>query len=288
MKLAQRIVLHYYRNKFRLLAAVSPRRAAEQAFKLFCTPYSKRQVYVAPPVFSQAEKLSFKLGEETIYGFGWKPLQSNGHKILICHGFDSYSYKFDKYIQPLLDKGFEVYAFDAPAHGLSTGKQISAVTYRDTIIEAHRRYGPMDGIMSHSFGGLAVSLAVEQMNDNTHKRLVFMAPATETTRSIESFFSYIPVSKKVRDEFEKLIMEIGGYPSTWYSVARVIQQQTTPTLWIHDEEDNITPYADMEHLMNMNLEHVQFKITKGLGHSNLYRDKQVNEDVIQFFTTMLE
>jgi len=282
------MVLGYYRNKLKLLAAVSPRKAAEEAFKLFCTPYTKRRKYKAPPVFHHAKKLSFKILNEQVHGFQWLPKKANGHKVLICHGFDSYSYRFDKYIQPLLDAGFEVFAFDAPAHGISTGKTINATQYRDAILEISKRYGPMDGIMAHSFGGLAVALAVEAMKDHEHKRLVLIAPATETTTAIEGFFKYVPVTEPVRKEFDKLIEELGGNPSTWFSVSRVMKNITTPTLWIHDEEDMITPFADMKHMVDLQLRHITFKITKGLGHSNVYRDHAINQQVIAFFKSMVD
>src|SRR4051794_26178185 len=126
MKLIQKALLTYYSSKFRLLAFFSPRKAAKSAFKLFCTPYSRRKTYEAPDVFKSAEKQSFYFQEHQIHGFHWKPEVPIGHKVLICHGFDSFSYRFERYIRPLTDQGFEVFAFDAPAHGLSTGKTIDA------------------------------------------------------------------------------------------------------------------------------------------------------------------
>ncbi|WP_207493207.1 alpha/beta hydrolase [Aridibaculum aurantiacum] len=288
MKLTQRIVLGFYTNKLKLLGLFSPHKAAEEAFRIFCTPYSKRKNYQAPPIFEKANKVNFIFNGETIHGFQWWPAVSNGHKILICHGFDSHSYKFDRYIEPLLEKGFEVLAFDAPAHGLSSGKTINAAMYRDTILEICRRFGPVDGIMAHSLGGLAVALAVEKMPYNLHKRLVLIAPATESTRAIEGFFKYIPVSKRVRAAFDKIIMEMGGYPAEWYSVARVVQHLTTPTLWIHDREDTITPFADMEHLIDLQLPHLNFEITKGLGHSNVYRDNDISEKIIKFLSAIVK
>src|SRR5688500_12901437 len=103
MKLAQRIVIGYYTNKFRLLSLVSARAAAKSAFDLFCTPYTRRRNLKAPKIFAAAEKISFRSGEFMINGFRWLPKEnSNGKKALICHGFDSYSYKFDRYVGPLL------------------------------------------------------------------------------------------------------------------------------------------------------------------------------------------
>src|SRR5215210_3909909 len=120
MKLIQKLFLAYYSNKFKLIALFSPSAAAKSAFDFFCTPYSRRRTYEAPEAFKAAEKLSFTFQQHQIHGFRWRPKIPNGHKLLICHGFDSLSYRFEGYIDPLLDHGFELYAFDAPGHGISS------------------------------------------------------------------------------------------------------------------------------------------------------------------------
>ena len=285
MSLFKKVVLLYHRAKLGMIALFSPRKSAEVAFKMFCTPYTKRKILTVPPVFKEAQKVSFDLLSYHINGFRWVPEKSNGKKVLICHGFDSYSYRFYEFIEPLLSEGFEVLAFDAPSHGISSGKQINMPVYQQMVLEIDKRFGPVDGIMAHSLGGLGAGLALEQMEDHQHKRFVLISPATETTRAIETFFKTIVVSKQVKHEFEKLIVELGGYPSSWYSVARIMQQITTPTLWIHDEEDKITPYEDMKHLPEKQLPHIQFIITKGLGHS-LYVDKMIAKKIIAFLSVL--
>lgn len=285
MKLIQTIFLSYYILKFKILERISLPQAAKSAFQLFCTPYSSRKTYEAPKVFTEAEKLVFSFQEHDIHGFSWKPKVPNGYKILICHGFDSLSYRFERYIEPLLNQGFELYAFDAPGHGLSTGKTINAILYRDMILEVAARYGPFDGIISHSFGGIAATMAIEEMKENLPKRLILIAPATETTRSITDFCRHLKIGSRLRQEMEKLIVQIGGQPASWYSVARLIQLISTPTLWLHDKNDRITPYEDMKDLTELDLPHVEFVITEGLGHS-LYRHDVVANKIIGFLVTL--
>ncbi len=283
MKLTQRIVLTYYRIKLRAIELVFPAKAAEAAFELFCTPYSKRKIYEEPSVFKQAKKLSFAFQDHKIHGFNWQPEVQNGHKVLICHGFDSNSYKFARYIEPLSNNGFEVFAFDAPAHGLSTGKTITALLYSDMIAEVNSEYGPFYGIIAHSFGGIAVALAIEKLKNDPLKKLVLIAPATETTRSLNDFCNYLNISEKLKEGMEKLIVRIGGQPAAWYSVARVIQSITIPTLWLHDKGDRITPYEDMKFLTEMDLPSVKFIITEGFGHS-LYREDNIAKHIIAFIS----
>jgi pimeloyl-ACP methyl ester carboxylesterase len=283
MKLIQRIVLKYYIIKFKAIELVSPSKAAKAAFKLFCTPYSGRKIHEEPAVFSKADKLSFQFNDHRIKGFRWQPGQTAGHKVLICHGFDSNSYKFERYIQPLLQLGFEVLAFDAPAHGISTGKTITALLYRDMILKVSADYGPFYAIIAHSFGGIAIALTLEKLKDDHLKKLVLIAPATETVRSLNDFCRYLNISNRLKHEMEKLIMQFEGQASAWYSVARIIQNVTVPTLWIHDKHDKITPYEDMEFLTRLHLPAVKFIITEGLGHS-LYREDAIAEEILTFIS----
>src|SRR4051794_17073346 len=109
MKLIQRIGLTYFRIKFKVLEFVSVSKAAKEAFQLFCTPYSKRRTYEVPHAFANSRKLFFDFDNHRIQGFNWKPEKSNGSKLLICHGFDSNSYRFEGYIKPFLQEGFEVF-----------------------------------------------------------------------------------------------------------------------------------------------------------------------------------
>lgn len=260
-------------------------KAARSAFELFCTPYSRRKSYETPRIFKKADNLTFSFYNHEIHGFGWKPKVPNGLKVLICHGFDSLSYRFERYIEPLLYEGFEVFAFDAPAHGLSSGKTINALLYSNMIIKVFDKYGPFEGVMAHSFGGIAAALAIEKTKDKLPKRLVLIAPATETTRSLDDFCRHLKISPKLRRELENIIISIDGKPAEWYSVSRIIQSITVPTLWLHDVNDKITPFEDMRHLTELNLPHVEFVLTEGLGHS-LYRDETVMNSIVHFLASL--
>lgn len=282
LKLAQRIAIGYYQFKIKLISIFSVRKAAEAVFELFCTPYSGKPKRKAPPVFSDAEILKFSFEDRKLYGWRWKSHQPNGRKILIIHGFDSCSYRFDRYIIPLTKAGFEVVAFDAPGHGLSSGKTINALAYSRAILKTEALYGNFYGIMAHSLGGLAASLAFEQLPNQENRKFVLIAPTTETSTAIQNFFRFIPVSKKIQAEFHKVIEEVGQKPIEHYSVKRMVQTFKAPVLWIHDEDDLICPYSDTIAVQEMKLPHVEFFITKGLGHSGIYRNESVFSKIMEF------
>ncbi len=283
MKLAQRLLIGYYKTKLNTIGLISPRKAAEAAYQLFCTPYGQKQKRKEPPVFHKAEKLSFDLEGSTIHGFRWIPEHPNGKKILIVHGFSSYSYRFEKYISPLKKEGFEVLAFDAPAHGISDGKLINALIYKNALLKIESLYGPVYGMMGHSLGGLSASLAFEELSHPENRKLVLIAPATETHTTIDDFFRFIPVDKKIKAAFVQLIAEIVGKPVSYFSVSRVVKNIQAPVLWVHDKQDPICTFNDVKPLLTLGLPHVRFLVTEHLGHSKVYKDNKVCAEIVQFF-----
>ena len=279
MKLSQRLALNYIRTKFKLLSAVSKKKAAEKAFELFCTP-QRRHVKPFPKIFDDAEK--FQLLIEGIAIKGWRWNHPAERKALILHGYESSATNFDRFVKPLIKKGYEVLAFDAPAHGRSGGKQINAPFYKRAILEINKKYGPIKSFMGHSFGGLAVSLALEEISHTADYRLVLIAPATETTSFIDSFFKFLKLEPALRHDFEKIIVKTGGVSSEWYSVSRAMRNIKAKVLWLHDEDDDVTPLSDALKVKDKNYPNVEFVITKGLGHRKIYRDNRVVKAIIDF------
>jgi pimeloyl-ACP methyl ester carboxylesterase len=264
----------------RMLSLVSKKKAAKKALKLFSTPMVKQKTK-QPSVFDKGEKLSFKIQDNIIRGYRWSPKQAAIKRILIAHGFESNIKKFDVYISAFLKKGYEVLAFDAPAHGDSEGKQITLPLYIETIKNAYEQFGPIDFFLAHSFGGLAVTLFLEKIN-NKEKKLVLIAPASEMKTAIDNFFIFLELDEDVRNEFDKLIVERTGFQSGYFSISRALKNIQTPVLWIHDENDDITPISDALRVQQENHPNLHFVFTNGLGHRKIYRDKDVIRQVVEF------
>lgn len=284
MKLAQRLLIGYYKTKLKTIGIISPAKAAEAAYQLFCTPMYGKPKREAPASFHKAEKLSFEMDGLTVRGFRWQAGHPNGKSILIIHGFSSYAYKFEKYVSLLQKEGFDVLAFDAPGHGTSDGKRINAYIYKRMLLQIEERYGPLYGLVGHSLGGLAAALAFEELNNRQNRKLVLIAPATETQRAIDNFFSIIPVDIKTRQAFDQLIVKIAAKPISYYSVSRVVKNIDAPVLWVHDRHDTICSFEDVKPVQALNLPHVRFLVTGQLGHSKIYKDNAVSKEIVQFFT----
>jgi pimeloyl-ACP methyl ester carboxylesterase len=280
MKLKQKFAIAYIRTKFKLLAAVSKKKAASKAFDLFCTPQF-RNVKEFPAIFKEAEKLHFKFREYSITGYRWN--KGALQKVLILHGFESSVVNFDKYVGAFTKKGYEVLAFDAPAHGRSSGKRINALIYRDFIKYICQHYGPVHSFMAHSFGGLALCMALAEISHNENSRVALIAPATETKTALDQFFQFIRLPDvEVRKEFEEIIATLSGHSVSWFSIRRALKKIKAKILWLHDKDDKITPLKDVLPIREENYLNVQFVITKGLGHRKIYRDTKVGKAIVNF------
>lgn len=282
MKILQKIAKGYYRAKFRTLGSVSPRIAAEAAFQLFCTPYSGKPKREMPPVFQQGTPRSLTFKNLTINGFEWLPKQvTTPRTMLICHGFDSFSYRFEDYVTLFLAQGFRVLAFDAPGHGISDGKTLNIVEYKGIILDIINRFGRVDGILSHSIGALAVALAAEELQQPDLK-LTLIAPASELSRAVQQFHQIFRFSPAIHQAFVTRLEAAGNHPVSWFSVNRIIQGLKQPVMWLHDTEDKICPFSDTDDTRLKNLPHVQFVQTTGLGHSQIYRETAIQKQIIDF------
>jgi pimeloyl-ACP methyl ester carboxylesterase len=278
MKLTQRLGITYIQTKIKLIALVNKRWAAQQAFTLFCTPFVKTKRKEQP---KHAEPLQFILDNKVVKGHRWN--HPKAFKVLILHGFSSAAFKFDRYVTPLVKKGYEVLSFDAPAHGSSEGVSTNALEYSDMIQKVNELYGPINGYIAHSFGGIGLSLAMEVLPHDDHTKIVFIAPATETTSAIDGALTMLKIKDKgIRKEFDTIIKEKSGHPTEWFSVRRAVKNISAQILWIHDEDDDITPLSDALKVKEDHHNNIQFLITKGLGHRKIYHDAAVKKAVVNF------
>ena len=280
MRFSQRLALKYIRAKFKLLSTFSKRLAAEKAFQLFCTPQYRNKKKL-PRIFEQAEKISFRFLKYSIQGYRWNA--SSEKKLLILHGFESSVINFDRYIKPLITKGYCVLAFDAPAHGRSSGKDVTVVIYKDFIDTINKEFGPVQNFLAHSLGGLALSMAIERWEHDESYRIVFIAPAVETNTAINSFFKFLKMDNDVRRQFERIIEAKSGYAPSWFSIARAAKHIKGKVLFFQDKDDEMTPLTDVAPIIKANHSNFKFIVTEGLGHRRIYRDNKVAKAVIDFF-----
>ena len=278
MTTAEKLTLFSLKSSIKIASLISSQWGASIAFNIFCTPYRKPR-NVPPPIFQQATAFDVQVDGLTIYGYRWNPNALK--KILILHGFESRAYNFDRYVAPLLKKGYGVVAMDGKAHGNSEGKTTTAPEYAEMIRVLEQKLGKFDGFISHSFGGIALCL-YQETHSNPAAKMVLIAPATETKSAIDLFSHFFGLNTNIKESIYAYIKKKSGNDVSHYSINRIAPKLANPILWIHDKNDDITPLSDVKPLMDLSPGNVEFMITKGLGHRKIYKDASVMKRIIDF------
>jgi pimeloyl-ACP methyl ester carboxylesterase len=282
MKISQKLALRYSRARINILSLASPRKAAIKAFKLFCTP-QQRVTKKGSAFFESGEPLSFPYAGHTIRGHRWLPgVTPPRKKVLIAHGFESASCNFGALIALLVEKGYEVVAFDAPAHGSSGGRRILLPDYVGILRHIEVNYGPFHSYMGHSLGGLALTLFLENVPHNRVTRLVLIAPAVEMTTAVAVFSRVLRLAPGIIKEMDDYVQETNGHHFEWYSLRRALQNNNASILYVQDEDDRVTPLKDALLIRQDGHTNIKFILTKGLGHRKIYKDDETRGKIVAF------
>ncbi|MDN4164008.1 alpha/beta hydrolase [Cytophagales bacterium LB-30] len=272
----KKLLITGYRLYLHSLALVSPQKAGEKGFQLFCTPRSKP---VKPHHLEFLKTASWFVREvngHTVQGYQW------GHgpkKVLLLHGWQSHSYRWKKYVEKFPAEEYTLIAVDAPAHGLSKGKYFTVVLYNELIQDLSTAFGHFHSIVGHSIGGFALLYALYKNPSLSTTQIVVMGAPGE----VDDFFTPLQETlslnkrtmKAIRQHFEN---QIGKAPS-YFSSLRFAKELSLKGLIVHDEEDQEAPFHYAQRLAQVWSSAVLVK-TKGAGHN--LRDPKVIHLVTDF------
>ncbi len=261
------------------LAWVTPRKAGQIGFDLFCTPQTSPLRDHQLKFLNTAETMSFLCDGKRIQVYRW----GNGPKnVLFLHGWGSHTFRWKTYIEALDPKQFTVYAFDAPAHGNSGGKYLNLPIYSLTLETFLNAYGPMNAIVGHSLGSFAALYTAHRLGSLPLDELVITAPPGEATEFFSFYQSTLGLSPRsmrvIRDAFERNIKLLPEY----FSAKKFALDLGIPGLIIHDEDDAETPWHHAAAIHSV-WPGSKLITTSGFGHN--LRSREVVEHVVKFIST---
>ena len=261
---------------FNLLSFVHPKKLKKDGFLLFCNPFARK---VKPHQLEFLQKgISEVLDLEgfQIQTYKWG---SGSKKILLIHGWSSHSFRWKNYIEHLLKNDFTVYALDAPAHGLSSGKSIHVVLYAKVIAAFLKINSEIKFVISHSIGGFATTYFLDHYKTHNLEKVVIMGAPGEASDFFDFYKQTLGLTSKslqlIIDEFHA---QLGKTPS-YFSSARFAESITIPALIVHDKNDLATNY-NYSIRLNKHWKNSELILTEGLGHD--LKSKELIKKVIDF------
>ncbi|MBT3002320.1 MAG: alpha/beta hydrolase [Candidatus Thiodiazotropha sp. (ex Ctena orbiculata)] len=276
LPLGVRLYLNAARIVFRVTGWLSPRLAGVLALRLFMTPPSfpipRRELKLR----EKADVKVLEIDGEKIAVRSW----GKGPTVLLCHGWGGRGTQFYALIEALAEAGYRAVAFDAPAHGDSSGKRTNMLKVTRTIAGIREREQPIRAVVGHSFGCGTALLAIDRYRLPSDKVILFSC-FTDTLWIAEQFamaFSIKePVLKAMRREAKRRYADQFDKPWDWMDLSPVntIKKVTGDLLLIHDKHDTEVPYRHALKLKELAPE-IQLLTTERLGHKKYSRTGRVS------------
>jgi len=211
-----------------------------------------------------------------VYHYGNGP-----KKILLVHGWSGRGTQLVSFASGLEKLGYSIISFDAPAHGKSSGSRTLLPEFIDSILALEEKYGPFDGAIGHSLGGMALLNAVHDGLDIP--RLVTIGSADIIQDIMDDFIKKLELKPEISDLLCTHFEENSHRTMNTYSSSHASKTIEIPVLLVHDENDLEVPVHCAknicEHLVNGSL-----FLTQNLGHRKILGDAKVVEKTLNFIT----
>jgi pimeloyl-ACP methyl ester carboxylesterase len=262
------------RSAFGLLGHIATERSAKLASQLFSTPRSRPFTEDDRAMLATGQTLPLECNlTATVWG--------SGETILLVHGWQRHRASLGAFVQPLVDSGKRVVAFDAPAHGGSPGKQTNPLEYAKAILAVGQELGNVDGIVAHSMGGGAALIALSQGLEA--KRIVLLASAADWEYQMRFFARYLGMPHKAATRLVRILeAQVQGDVQKLNS-AYVCKNLSQAALLFHDPEDTRVPYQDSV-AISRQMQRAKLVTVNNLGHAGVLEDNNVIQQSVNFFS----
>ena len=262
----------------KLLQALSPTLATKYVRYLFQKPI-KHKTPKGEKIWKKNADISYlaipEIGKSiAIYQWG-----DNDKKALVVHGWSGRATQMYKIIEMLLEQGYQVVSFDAPAHGKSSGNKTMMPEFIKSIEKTNENFGPFEVAIGHSMGGIA--LLNVQGNQALFKKLIIIGAPDSIFNIFHNFVKMLELKPVVAEKLIAVFEKITGKSIFDYHGSAQTKKIQEPVLIIHDEDDKEVPVSDAINNYNQ-LKNGQLLKTKGNGHTRILRNKEVIEQIGKF------
>ncbi|MBX3036463.1 MAG: alpha/beta hydrolase [Anaerolineales bacterium] len=223
-------------------------------------------------------KVKYDAGELAVTAWG----DESNPKVLLMHGWGGARAQMTGFVNPLLQAGYFVVAYDQPAHGESDGAQTNLLEIAPTMDVMLNQFGKFDAILAHSFGTLITSYALVKRNFPPPARLVYFGAFNRLLDSFPRFQVLAKLPDQMMDSLYEMVNEnFGKGVLEEIFNEELVKKINIPALVFHDRSDEVTPVEDSRAIANT-WAHAQYIESNGLGHRGALQSSDVHEKVIKF------
>jgi esterase/lipase len=262
----------------KLLQMISTGLAARFAALVFGTPlrHERSERELAFMESAQVSQLHIPAIDKNIqvftYGYSRK-------KVLLVHGWSGRGTQMYRIADKLLEHGYMVISFDAPAHGDSDGKTTLIIEFIASIMALQKIHGPFVAAIGHSLGGMALLNAIGR--GLKLEKVVSISAGDDIEYFFREFVSKLQLKEKVFKKLKKGFQKRFGIRLQELSGGHAAKEVMIPALVVHDKNDKEVPVSCAQGI-RQNLKIGSLLLTEGLGHRRILHDEQVITDIVKF------
>ena len=258
------------------LNIINPKRAGRLGFELFCRPRDgKLYDNNIPNILKTAKVETFISDAITYTNYVWQGIEKT---ILLVHGWESNTARWEKLMPFLLKTGYTIVAFDGPAHGLSGGTTFTVPNYTQVMQRFTEIYNP-NIIIGHSIGGIT-SIYYQFLNQNPNvEKMVILGSPSDLKNLINNYCKLLSLNSKTKIQLTKTFAEALNISVDAFSAKKFAANIATKALIVHDQEDRVVAFSEAEKIIST-WKNAAFISTNGLGHS--LHDDDLNERILEF------
>jgi pimeloyl-ACP methyl ester carboxylesterase len=276
---------------FHLLSLLAPATAARMAAKLFLTPPPPRPLSAkARALFAAADdrftvKLETDLGGHDETTDVSVSLWGRGPAVYLLHGWGGRGAQWLAFVDPLVRAGFTAVALDAPGHGESPASRTSILHFAASLAAVVDSVGPARGLVGHSLGGAASSLALRR--GLAADRAVLIGAPADPAEFFQMFLGRLGIPEKLHAPIRADVERDYGFK--WEDLRVTAPEKAprgesdVPALVVHDADDAEVDYGDAARITEA-WPGASLVTTRGLGHQRILRDGEVVQRVVSWLS----
>jgi pimeloyl-ACP methyl ester carboxylesterase len=198
-----------------------------------------------------------------------------GPAVLCVHGWEDDNALWGPLAGALSHMGVATAAFDLPGHGFSEGEACGPFIAGEAVAAVAAKLGPIDAVVTHSFGGPATAIALSQGLDVG--RVVLISPPLGRNRR----WSKYAADQGISPEIVKRAREIYAAESGNFEFLDIAPQLKAKALIIHSADDEQVDWEQGRAIADA-WPGAEFSLCDGLGHRLIAQDASVIDRVVSF------
>ncbi len=269
---------------------VAPKMVTNMAYNFITNPQIQKARENEQKTLEKAEKAIFPFGEYNIQTYQWKNNTQNNNeidnknsnkKILLIHGWEGQAGNFSDIVERLLQENYTVFAFDAPSHGLSSKGKTHPFQFAEVVGIMIRKF-EVNMLISHSFGGVATTLALSNNLDIEIEKYILLTTPNRFSERINSVAEQVGISKNVKKRLIKQLNDDAKIDINTLNVCDFVQKiKVKNALIIHDKNDKILP-IEYSRVVQSYWKNAILEEIEGTGHFKILREKKVMDRIVLF------